>query len=155
MRTFLMAIAATAIAAPALASGPLSVESSMLTVRKQAAADGTTKVSLVPAAKAVPGDKIVLRLSYRNGGAAPIANVVLSNPLPAGITYRAPAAGSPAPEVSVDGQTFGTLATLRVAGADGNLRPATADDVRHVRWKIAAPIPAGAQGQVSCEGILK
>ena len=35
MRKYLMAIAAATIAMPALASGPLSVESSMLTLRKR------------------------------------------------------------------------------------------------------------------------
>ncbi len=155
MRMYLGAIAAALVAVPALASGPLTVESTMLTVKKRAAADGTTQVSLVPAAKIVPGDKIVLRLAYRNTGTTPIGNVVLSNPLPRGIAYRAPSAGSPAPELSVDGQTFGPLATLHVAASDGRQRAATADDVTHVRWRIASPIAAGTQGQVSFEAVLK
>lgn len=153
-RYFLAALAAT-IAVPALASGPLTVESSMLTIQKRAAADGTTSVSLVRAAKAVPGDKVVMRLAYRNTGSAPISNVVLSNPVPKGIAFRAPTAGSVPLEVSVDGQNFGSLATLRVTAADGRQRAATADDVTHVRWRIASPIAAGAQGQVSFEGLLK
>jgi len=154
IRHLVAALTAT-IAVPVLASGPLTVESSMLTLQKRAAADGTTTVSLVRAAKAVPGDKVVMRLAYRNTGSAPIGNVVLNNPVPKGIAYRAPAAGSIAPELSVDGQTFGPLATLRVTGADGRQRAATADDITHVRWRIASPIAAGAQGQVSFEGLLK
>jgi uncharacterized repeat protein (TIGR01451 family) len=151
----LLPLVATLTAVPALANGPLTVESSMLSLQKRAAADGTTLVGLAPARKVVPGDKVVIRLAYRNTGSAPIGNVVLSNPLPQGIAYRAPAAGSPAPELSVDGKTFGTLETLRVATPDGGQRAARVADVTHVRWRIASPIAAGASGQVSIEGILK
>lgn len=155
MFKYLAFIVAALTAVPALAGSPLTVESSMLTVKKQAAADGTTRVSLVPAAKVVPGDKVIIRLSYRNTGTTPIGNVVLNNPLPQGIAYRAPSAGSLVPDVSVDGRSFGQLATLRVATPSGGQRAATADDVTHVRWRIADPIPVGARGQVSVEAILK
>ena len=155
MYRYLVIILATLTAVPALAGGPLSVESSMLTLRKTAAADGTTLLSLVPAAKVVPGDRVIIRLAYRNTGAAPIGNVVLDNPLPKGIAYRAPSAGSPVPELSVDGRNFGPLTTLRVTARDGSARAATADDVTHVRWRIAAPVPAGAQGHVSLDAVLK
>jgi uncharacterized repeat protein (TIGR01451 family) len=155
MIKYLLPLVATLAAAPALAAGPLTVESSMLSLQKRAAADGTTQVSLAPAGKVVPGDKVVIRLSYRNTGSAPIADVVLSNPLPQGISYRAPAAGSPAPELSVDGKTFGALDALRVATPEGGQRAATASDVTHVRWRIARPIAAGASGQVSIDGILR
>ena len=71
MIKYLLPLVATLAAAPALAAGPLTVESSMLSLQKRAAADGTTQVSLAPAGKVVPGDKVVIRLSYRNTGSAP------------------------------------------------------------------------------------
>jgi uncharacterized repeat protein (TIGR01451 family) len=137
------------------ANGPLVVESSVLAEQRQAAPDGTVKVSLVPAAKVVPGDKVVFVLSYRNTGAQPIGELVLSNPLPRGLAYRGPAAGSPAPELSVDGRTFGALSVLRVTGGGGVQRQANADDVRHVRWRLAQPLKAGAKGQLSFQATLR
>lgn len=150
-------LAAAALAAPAHAAapGPLVVESRVLIQQKHTAADGSVEVMLSPAAKVVPGDKVVYALSYRNVGTQPIADIVLSNPLPSAIAYRAPAAGSPAPELSVDGKTFAALADLTVAAADGSRRAATANDVTHVRWKLAAPLPAGGKGQFAFQAILK
>jgi uncharacterized repeat protein (TIGR01451 family) len=157
MRQFAeLLLAVVVLAAPTVAAaGPLIVESSVLTERKQAAADGTVKVSLAPASRVVPGDKVIFVLSYRNTGTQPIADIVLSNPLPRGIAYRAPAAGSPAPELSVDGKSYGALPSLHVAAANGAQRAATADDVTHVRWRLAAPLPAGAKGQFSFSAVLK
>lgn len=151
---FAFAVAAPSVFAAA-AEGPLVVESSILAEQKHTAADGTTKVSLAPAARVVPGDKVVFVLAYRNIGNQPIGNIVLSNPVPQGIAYRAPAAGSPAPEVSVDGSTFGSLPALRVATAEGGQRAATAADVTHVRWRLGTPLPAGAKGQLSFQAVLK
>lgn len=145
---------ATLAAPVTAATGPLLVESSVLTEHKQAASDGTVKVSLARATRVVPGDKVVFVLSYRNTGTQPLSNIVLSNPLPQGIAYRAPSAGTPAPELSVDGRTWGALPTLRVAGASG-ARAATANDVTHVRWRLPAPLPAGAKGQFSFQAVLK
>ena len=62
---------------------------------------------------------------------------------------------SAAPELSVDGKTYGPLASLRVATATGTTRAATADDVTHVRWRLARPITAGAQGQLAFEAVLR
>lgn len=150
----LLAAAAGPIAAHA-AQGPLVVESRILTEKKAAAADGTTRVALVSAEKVVPGDKVVFVLSYRNTGSQPLANIVFDNPVPAQIAYRGPASATQAPEVSVGGKAFGPLGTLRVATADGGERAATADDVTHVRWRLAAPLPAGAQGQFAFQAVLK
>lgn len=139
----------------AMAAAPLEVSSQVLVESRVAAADGTTRIDLVAPARVVPGDRVLFRLRYRNTGTQPIAGLVLANPVPAGMAYRAAGAGSPAPELSVDGRTFGTLAALRVAAPGGALRPATADDVTSVRWRLAAPVAAGAQGQLSFQAVLR
>ncbi|MET3825316.1 putative repeat protein (TIGR01451 family) [Sphingomonas sp. PvP055] len=148
-------LAALLCAAPALAAGPLQVEAKVLTEQKTRAADGTVRVALVPARRIVPGDRVTFVLAYRNTGAQPIGNVVLDNPVPKGIAYRAPAATSAAPDLSVDGKTFGPLASLRVAAANGTTRAATPDDVTHVRWRLERPITAGAQGQLAFDAVLR
>lgn len=144
---------AAAVPAPA-ADGPLELTSKVLTENRQRAADGTTRIALEPVRRAVPGDKVVFVLSYRNTGRQPLDNIVFNNPVPKGIAYRAAAEGSAAPEVSVDGQTFGTLAALRVKTASGS-RAAGPDDVTHVRWRLARPLTAGAQGQFAYRAVLK
>ena len=76
-----------------------------------------------------PGDKLVFELSYRNGGAQPATGFVITDPIPPSVDLL-PAATSAGAIFSVDGgRTWGPLAALRVATADGSGRPATAADV--------------------------
>lgn len=151
----LAAAAAAAAPALALAAGPLEIASSMMVEAKSRAADGSTATELVKADRVVPGDRVVFVLSYRNTGAQPLGGVVIANPVPAQLAYRAPAAGTPAPEVSVDGRTYGALSALRVAAADGASRVATADDVTHLRWRLPRPIAPGASGRFAYQAVLK
>jgi uncharacterized repeat protein (TIGR01451 family) len=155
VRTLAVAIALAALAAPVAAAGPLSMTTRMMVEKRVAAADGTTRTTLIPATRAVPGDRITVVLSYRNGGTAPIANLILANPVPGNVAFRGAAAGSAAPEVSVDGKTYGSLDGLRVTTPDGATRPATADDVTHVRWRLSSPVSAGQGGELAFQAVLK
>lgn len=151
-------LAAPVAASPArqaAASGPLEITSSMMVEQRSAAADGTTRVALVKPTGVAPGDRIVFVLAYRNVGSQPLSDVVLANPLPRAIAYRSASPGSPAPEVSVDGTTYGALASLRVRTLDGSARAAGPDDVTHVRWRIASPLAPGSQGQFAFQAVLK
>ena len=152
--TIATVLTATAAMASA-AAGPLQVTSTILMESRSAAADGTTRVTLVKPTKVTPGDKVVFVLTYRNTGAQPLANVVLANPLPRSIAYRSANPGSPAPEVSVDGKTFGSLETLRVRALDGSMRAASPNDVTSVRWRLTSPVTAGSQGQFAFQAVLK
>ena len=143
-------IAVAALATPLLATGPLQVTSRVLVEQRIAAADGTTRVRLVPATRAAPGDRLTVSVAYRNTGRAPIADLALVNPVPAGLAYRGAAPGSPAPDLSVDGVRFAPLAALVVAG-----RPATIADITHVRWRLASPIAPGSGGQFAFQAVLK
>ncbi len=150
-----IAMLAMLTVAPAIAAGPLEVTAKVMVEVKQRAADGTTRIALVPAARVVPGDRVVFQLAYRNTGGQPLADIVLDNPVPAAIAYRAPAEGSAAPELSVDGRTYGPLAVLRVALPGGGTRAAASEDVKHVRWRLARPLPAGASGRLAFQAVLK
>lgn len=142
-------------APPAPGGGPLSLVSEIKIEKRVPAADGTTRMVLVKADKIVPGDRVVFVLTYRNTGTQPLGNLVLANPVPRNIAYRSGNPGSAAPEVSVDGKTFGTLSGLRVAAATGGARAALPDDVTTVRWRLASPLAAGAQGQLAFQAVLK
>ncbi|WP_253190496.1 hypothetical protein [Sphingomonas sp. LM7] len=140
-------------AAPAAAS-PIEIVSSVLAEKRAPAADGTTKVELVHAARVTPGDRVVYRIEYRNNGKQAASGLVIANPVPAAMHYAGPADGSPAPELSVDGQTFGPLSALKVRSG-ATMRSAVAADVRVVRWRLAQPVAAGAKGQVAFRAVLK
>lgn len=142
-----------AAAAPAAVS-PIEITSSVLAEKKASAADGTTRVELVAPKRVTPGDRVVYRIDYRNNGKQAASGLVIANPVPAAMQYSGPADGSPAPELSVDGQTFGPLSALKVRNG-ASLRPAVASDVRVVRWRLAQPLAAGAKGQVSFRATLK
>ena len=141
---------AALLGAPVAAAAPLTVTSEVLAERPVAAADGTTRTTLAPAARAVPGDRLTVVVRYRNTGVAPIANLAITNPVPAGLTYRGPAPGGRPPELSTDGVRFGSLGALSVAG-----RPATAADVIQVRWRLASPVAPGSGGQFAFQAVLK
>ena len=142
------------VAAPALA-GPLTLASDVRVEKRVAAADGTTRTELTKVNSVVPGDRVVFVLSYRNTGSTPIANVVLANPVPKGMLYRSAATGSATPELSVDGKTYGTLAALRVPAIGGGTRAAGPDDVTTVRWRLSSPIPAGSEGKLAFQAVIK
>ena len=151
----IIAVTMALTAVPAAAAAPLEVTSRALVEQRVRAPDGTVSVTLVKVGKVVPGDRVQFVLAFRNTGKQPIADLVLANPVPKGIAYRGPGAGTPTPEVSVDGKTFAPLARLAVRGGDGRPRPAGNDDVTVVRWRLSAPLAAGAQGQFAFQGVLK
>ncbi|SFP87213.1 hypothetical protein [Sphingomonas rubra] len=150
MLSFLIA----AVATPAAAVDPLRLETRILAERRVAAPDGSTRVELVPPARVGPGDPVVVEVAFRNGGAQPIGGLVIANPVPRGLAYRAPH-GTEMPELSVDGRRFGPLASLVVALPGGGTRPATASDVTHVRWRLSTSLAAGRGGAFAFRAVVR
>lgn len=148
------AVALLAIPAAGLAQ-PVDLTARAMVEQRKAAPDGTTKITLAPAARVTPGDRIVYQLSYRNTGREPARDLVIANPVPANLVYAGTAEGSAEPELSVDGTRFGRLQQLTVRTADGKVRPALSTDIRVVRWRLNDPVPAGGSGQVAFRAILK
>jgi len=148
-----LAIAAAATMPAVASQSPLQIASKVLVEQRGLDKTGAVSTTLAPASRAVPGDRVVFVVAYRNTGAQVLSDIVLNNPVPAAIIYRGPGAGSATPDLSVDGKTYGQLAQLRVPTSDGS-RAATQNDVRHVRWRIAN-LPAGGQGQFAFKAVLK
>jgi len=118
------------------------------------ASGGAPRVTLEAPGVVTPGEHLVFVLSYRNNGAAPASDFVVSNPIPDSVSFDG--TDSPGALYSVDGgRNWGALAALRVRGADGNPRAATNADVTGVQWRFAQPIPAGAGGELRFRGIVK
>lgn len=124
-------VAAMLAASPVQAApaDPLSVTTRMMVEQRVAAADGTTRTRLVPAERVVPGDRITVFVAYRNTGRQPIANLVLTNPVPPSTVYRGPAAGSPAPELVANGG--------------------------QVRWRLTRPIAPGTGGELAFTAVVR
>jgi uncharacterized repeat protein (TIGR01451 family) len=115
---------------------------------------GKVETKLVLAGVVVPGDKVLFVMEYKNAGAKPAGNVLITNPVPSEVQYVGAKEGGE-PVVSIDsGKNFAALTTLTVRNADGSTRPARASDVTHVRWQITKAMP-GETGRVSFRGQLK
>lgn len=140
--------------AAAMAGNGVTLASNVFVERVKLDASGKRSTVLEPPKVVTPGDKLVFELAYRNGGAEPASDFVVTNPIPDAVAY----AGTDGEDalVSVDGgKTWGALAMLKVKQADGTLRPAAPGDVTHVRWNFSKAIAAGEAGKLSFRGVVK
>lgn len=139
---------------PALAADDVALDSAVFVERSVTGADGKQSVVREEPKLVTPGDKLVFVLSYKNAGSAPAESFVVTNPIPASVSFVA--SDSPGADFSVDGgKSWGALAALRVKGADGKLRAAAASDITHVRWAFAKAIPVAGTGKLSFRGVVR
>ena len=104
--------------APALAADNVALDSAVFVERSVTGADGKPSVVREEPKLVTPGDKLVFVLSYKNAGTAPADSFVVTNPIPASVSFVA--SDSPGADFSVDGgKSWGALAALKVKGADG------------------------------------
>lgn len=151
----IFALFATASMPLAAKAAPVELNSAVYVEHRSVDAAGKEAITLTPADRVVPGDKLRFVIHYRNAGQAPAADFVITNPVPASVAYIE-ADGAPKPVVSVDGgSSFGDLADLIVKTADGSERPARADDVTHVKWQFAERLPGGGAGEVAFRAELR
>ena len=151
---FLFAAATAAVPAFAQADPSVSLASDVMVERTTVGPDGRTQVSLEEPSTVVPGDKLVFVLRYRNNGRQPAADFVVTNPLPAAVAFQGSNDGSA--QLSVDGgRSWGAIGDLMVTDGDGTRRAARMEDVTHVRWTFAQPIPAGEAGRLMFRGVVR
>jgi hypothetical protein len=135
-------------------AGGVSISSEIQAVKVVTDAKGNKKNTLVSPTTVLPGTPLVVWISYKNGGPKAATGFVINNPVPKGVDFTGVAENWAV--VSVDGgKTFGALATLKVKGSDGKMRPAVPQDVTGVRWTIPQPIAPGASGKVSFYAVVK
>ncbi len=136
------------------AAESVSLSNGVFVERVQDDGAGPARKVLAPPRSIGRGDTLVFVVSYRNRGADPASDVVVTNAVPGSVAF----AGSDRPDtiVSVDGgRTWGQLASLSVRISDGRFRPAEASDVTHVRWNFPRAISAGEAGELRFRGIVK
>lgn len=150
----LLALFALLAPAAAMAADNVSLTSKVLVERVKAGADGKPVTVREEPGVVTPGDRLVFVLGYRNGDAEPATGFTLTNPIPPSVAFTGTDDSSAV--VSVDGgKSWGQLAALKVAQADGTSRPAVAADVTHIRWSFGKPIAAGAGGELSFRGTVE
>jgi len=113
--------------------------------------------SWVTFGKVLPGEEVAYSIACTNQGAAPASDVAVSLPIPAEMTLLLPEK-VPGVEItySIDGgKTYAAFERLVIVAPDGASRPARADDIRWVRWKLAAALAPGTTTRVGCHAILK
>jgi uncharacterized repeat protein (TIGR01451 family) len=157
-KSLIAALAAVTMAAPGASMAqerPVSLSSDVKLVRvvRDAEQGNATRTELVEPVSVVPGDMLAFSVSYRNGGGESVTDFVIVNPVPANVQLSDESAE--ASEVSIDGgENWGMLAALTVADTEGAERPATANDVTHLRWKIALLTP-GEGGTASFRATVR
>jgi len=150
----LLAVLALLLPAAAMAADGVSLVSKVFVEHVETASDGSTTTTRAEPDVVIPGDRLVFQLSFRNEGAAPATDLVLTNPVPDSVSFAG--TDDQSAEVSVDGgKTWGALSSLTVVLADGIARPAQAADVTHVRWTLGDPVPSGGAGELSFRGVVK
>jgi uncharacterized repeat protein (TIGR01451 family) len=108
--------------------------------------NGKVELVRVPAGKVVPGDDVLYTVRVTNISKEPVADVVVTDPVPEHMSYRDGTATGTNTEItfSVDGgTTYAVPGKLEVTEADGTLRPAMASDYTHIRWKLVDQLHPG------------
>lgn len=140
-----IALAISALAGPALAAAqPETVAlKGEVHLEKTVVENGASHIVVSEPKVVVPGDKLVFSTAYRNTGAQPVTNFVVTNALPPAVQLAGESVAGA--QVSVDGgKTWGALGDSTMADGKGGKRPATAADVTHLRWTIPAIAPGGS-----------
>lgn len=93
-----------------------------------------------------PGEDLRYTVQVQNKGTAPVQNLVVTQPVPAGTMYRAETA-SGSVTFSLDGKAFAARPTVSETRTDGTVtvRPAAPDTYKVLRWRLASVPAASAQ----------
>ncbi len=147
-----ISLGAACLAPVAAAQDALSFEGTAF-VEKTVIEDGAEKTVQLPTDTVVPGDLVVFNTAYRNSGAEPVEDFVVTNPIPSAVALSD--ASAAVLNVSVDGgKTFGALASLKVAVEPEGDRPAVAADVTHIRWTLDVVAP-GDSGTLTYKAFVR
>ncbi len=151
----LTACVAALFASTAAAAGTQVQLSSDVFVEKQIRQpDGSTSLVLEQPKLVTPGDNLVFIVKFKNAGAAPAENFIVTNPVPNAVAFNGTSDGTET--VSIDnGENWGLLSALRVKDTEGNLRPAQMADVTHIRWSLNQSLPVGSEGKVIFRGVVR
>jgi uncharacterized repeat protein (TIGR01451 family) len=155
----LLAALALTATAHAQSHGSIRLTATAMQAKTVTTANGTSKTTMVPAARVLPGTKVTYTITYHNIGKKPAGNVVVNDPVPAHMHYVAGSAQGTNTSISysVDGgKTWAdALAKLHVNNPDGSTRTADAGDCTNIRWVVNNKVAPGARGSVHFQAVLQ
>ena len=107
--------------------------------------DGKERLERVPAALVTPGEDVIYGITATNISSEATENVVITDPIPASMTYRdGTATGDAKITFSIDGgASYDAPENLIVVDAQGNPKPAGPEDYTHIRWEFSNPLDSG------------
>jgi uncharacterized repeat protein (TIGR01451 family) len=119
-------------------------------------AKGAKTKALEPAAKVVPGSEVVYSIRASNSCQQPSDKVTINNPVPEHMVYVPGSAYGAGSDItfSIDGKQFASAADLKVQ-ENGVLRPARADEIRHIRWEFKTSLKSGASAVAQFRAVLE
>jgi uncharacterized repeat protein (TIGR01451 family) len=151
------AIIVCATASPVFAQtqGCIALKSTAEVEQEVVDAKGQKSVTLVPAAKVVPGTVVVWTVTADNTCKQPSDKVTINNAIPEHMTYVANSATGPGADItySLDGKSFGSADQLTVQ-ENGATRKARADEYKQIRWIFKSALAPGAQAVARFRAVL-
>jgi uncharacterized repeat protein (TIGR01451 family) len=151
---YLLLIVSLFASSAVMAADRVALDSKVFVERQIVTAEGKAKTIREDPKLVVPGEKLLFVLKYKNEGAAPAADFVVTNPIPPAVAFVA--SETVGAQYSVDGgKHWGALSALTVTGPDGKSRSAVASDITHIRWTLAKAIPVGGEGVLSFRGLVR
>lgn len=149
-------------AAPALADKKGQLTLNLKTEKEIIVKDekGKRKIKRVDLTKvnAVPGDEVILTLTYKNIGKEKAVGVKIDYPIPEKMLYKADSAEGKGTKItfSVDkGKKYGPPGKLTVVNAEGKVVPAEPKDYTHIRWALTGSVAPGKSGKVVFRTFVK
>ncbi len=134
----------------------VTIASNIQAVKTVKDANGGSKDILVEPTTVIPGTPLVIWVNYKNNAKQAASAFKIDNPINPNIIFTGLGANSKWAIVSVDGgRTYGALTALRVKSGVQTTRAAQPQDVTHIRWQFAKPIPPGTGGTLSFYGVVK
>jgi uncharacterized repeat protein (TIGR01451 family) len=118
---------------------------------KVKAEDGKEVIQRQPAKKVPPGVAVIYTLHAANTGKSPATDVVVTDPIPEHMDYVDGSASTTGTRLTFSadgGKTFVAKDKLVVKGKDGVTRPATPEEVSHIRWQFEKPLAPGESRSV-------
>lgn len=144
----ILGLSLLALALPASAQ---VAEPQALTIEAENVTASSSERATADAGRTLPGDVIEYRLTFTNHQAGAVSDVVLNDPIPAGLVFVPGSVTASRQdllvEYSIDGGSSWTeqpQVEVEVAG-EAVTRPAPADAYTHVRWTITGSVNPGAQ----------
>jgi hypothetical protein len=119
---------------------------------------GEKETVLEDVKNAVPGEELVVLISYVNSNDMAADNIVINNPLSDQMVYTAGSAEGETTVItfSVDGgKSFDMPENLFVVQDNDDKRPAVPADYTHILWKRTVPLAPGQEASVRFRAVIR